>query len=222
MRIQAEVDFSKRLRQWDGSGVNYVETCQTRDYEAWPQDYGGFSTLSETNRQQVIAMIFGENGSRPGILKMFLDPFHENHLEPDRSPPNDTEAFDCDHTSTTKWMRYFAREGLTTTKARGDSLEITATLYGPPGRMTKQKVLRGRDLHPACTADCARYMISWARFLRKAEGLPVKYISLHNEGEDYQRWTEKGLTDRGEGARLQPLLASGAGDRIPEVYAGYA
>ena len=41
------VDFSKRIRDWDGFGVNYVEAAQTRDYRADPQEYGGFSLLIE-------------------------------------------------------------------------------------------------------------------------------------------------------------------------------
>ena len=42
MKIPGVVDFSKAIREWDGFGVNYVETCQTYDNEKNPQDYGGF------------------------------------------------------------------------------------------------------------------------------------------------------------------------------------
>jgi hypothetical protein len=45
--IEAEVRFNKKLQVWDGFGVNYVEAAQMRDYRKRPQDYGGFSTLSE-------------------------------------------------------------------------------------------------------------------------------------------------------------------------------
>ena len=48
-RIQ--VDFGKILREWDGFGINYVEAAQTRDYNADPQEYGGFCTLTEAERQ---------------------------------------------------------------------------------------------------------------------------------------------------------------------------
>jgi hypothetical protein len=41
------VDFTKKLRTWDGFGVNYVEVAQTRGYGTNPQEYGGFGTLSE-------------------------------------------------------------------------------------------------------------------------------------------------------------------------------
>jgi hypothetical protein len=33
------------------------------------------------------------------------------------------------------------------------------------------------------------------KFLREKEGLPVKYVSLHNEGEDWCRWNHAGLTE---------------------------
>ncbi|MGK7397541.1 MAG: hypothetical protein ACNS62_23385 [Candidatus Cyclobacteriaceae bacterium M3_2C_046] len=175
--VQAEVDFSKKLRDWDGFGFNYVETAQTIDYEQDPQEYGGFSLLTETERQEIIDMIFGEEGLKVGLVKMFLDPWHQDR-------PNG--AFD--HKTTTENMRYFVREGLKKTRARGADLEIITTLYGPPSYMTRQKFLRGRDFDPAHKEDLARYLIDWVRFLKSEEGFPVKYISLHNEGESWLRW----------------------------------
>jgi O-glycosyl hydrolase len=65
-------------------------------------------------------------------------------------------------------------------------------LYGPPAWATKQKFLRGRDLDPARKRDLARYMIDWVQFLRDKEGFSVKYLSLHNEGEDWLRWPADG------------------------------
>ena len=50
---RAEVDFSQILRDWDGFGFNYVEVPQTVDYEEDPQEYGGFSLLTETERQEI-------------------------------------------------------------------------------------------------------------------------------------------------------------------------
>lgn len=54
--------------------------------------------------------------------------------------------------------------------------------------------MRGRDLDPAHRYDVAAYMIDWVRFLREEEGLPVRYLSLHNEGEDWERWPADGAT----------------------------
>lgn len=186
---QAVIDFGKTLQPWDGFGVNYVEAAQTRDYYAAPQDYGGFSTLTENDRQHILDLIFGEDGLKPGVVKMFLDCWHQR--EPGPGYNWDPDALDMaayDHETTTHWMRYFVREGLTRTRARGDDLEIITTLYGPPGWMTRQRFVRGRDLDPRFRHECAKYLISWTRYLREREGFPVRYVSLHNEGEDWRRW----------------------------------
>lgn len=190
---RAFVDFSKTLHHWDGFGVNYVETAQTRHYDADPQDYGGFSTLDEAQRQEIIELIFGPEGLRPGILKMFLDPFHQQ--EPGESYDWDPFVIDMnayDHTRTTRWMRYFARAGLARTRARGDDLSIITTLYGPPAWTTRQRIVRGRDLDPDRKYEVAKYLIAWAKYLREVEGLPVRWVSLHNEGEDWMRWPADG------------------------------
>jgi O-glycosyl hydrolase len=180
-QLRLEIDFDRHLRPWDGFGVNYVQAAQTPDYDVQPQDYGGFSILSGADRQAVLDMIFGADGLRPGLVKMFLDPFHQ-------AAPGKP----YDHVTTTRWMRTFAREGLARTRARGDDLQMVTTLYGPPGWMTRQGFVRGRDLDPAHREDLARYMIDWVAFLREEEGLPVRYLSLHNEGESYYRWPEDG------------------------------
>jgi hypothetical protein len=182
--VRAEVHFGKKLQPWDGFGFNYVETAQTMDYAKDPQEYGGFSLLTEADRQKIIELVFGEDGLRVGLLKMFYDPFHQS--EPGGK---------YDHESTTRWLRYFARAGLQKTREGGRDLAVITTLYGPPAYMTRQKVMRGRDLDPQHKDDLVRYLVDWAKFLREKEGLPVKYVSLHNEGEDWMRWTQAGLTD---------------------------
>ena len=179
--VQAEVDFSKKLRNWDGFGFNYVETCQTFDYNADPQDYGEFSILSQPDRDKVIDMVFGEDGLKVGLVKMFCDPFHQEK-------PGGV----FDHERTTQNMRMFVREGYRKTKERGGDLEIITTLYGPPAWATLQKVIRGRDLDPVHKENVADYLVSWTKFLKEKEKLPVKYISIHNEGEDLLRWPEDG------------------------------
>jgi len=195
---RTQVDFSTSLREWDGFGVNYVEASQTRDYQVEPQEYGGFSLLSEGDRQAILDMIFGPDGLRPGVVKMFLDPFHQ--AEPGEGydwDPNVIDPEGYDHERTTRWMRYFVAEGLQRTRARGDELEVVVTLYGPPPWMTRQRFVRGRDLDPALKHECAKYTIAWAKYLREVENVPVKYISLHNEGEDWERWPLDGSTAGG-------------------------
>jgi len=176
--IKANVDFSQKLQLWDGFGVNYVELAQSTDPITDPQEYGGFSLLTEEKRQKIVDMIFGTEGLQPEIVKMFFDPFQQKQ-------PGGT----FDHESTTKWMRYFVHEGIKKTKARGgDNINIITTLYGPPAWATKQNILRGRDLDPAQYENLAKYMISWAQYLIEKEKLPLKYMSLHNEGDSPNRW----------------------------------
>jgi len=187
--IRCEVDFSKKLRSWDGFGFNYVETAQTLDYEADPQEYGGFSLLNDEQKSEIVDMIFGEEGLKVGLVKMFLDPWHQSEAG---------GAYDHEHS--TQNMREFVRRGLKATRDRGGDLKIITTLYGPPPYMTQQKFLRGRDLDPTHKDDLANYMIDWANFLIEEEGFPLKYISLHNEGEDWWRWPVDGESGNiGEG-----------------------
>jgi len=182
--VRVEVDFSRQYQLWDGFGFNYVETCQTRDYRKEPQDYGGWSLLSEKARAEIIDLVFGDDGLKVALVKMFLDPFHQ-------AGPGEP----YDHETSTRNMRAFVRAGLKKTRQSGRDLTIITTLYGPPAYMTKQKVLRGRDLDPAHADDLVAYLVDWVRFLREKEGFPVKFVSLHNEGEDWLRWNRQGLTD---------------------------
>lgn len=196
--IKAKVDFSKKLRVWDGFGVNYVETCQTPDYAANPQDYGGFSTLSPEKRNEILDLIFSGDGLKPGVVKMFFDPFHQTEENRNKPAIGDIDQSLYDHRTSSRWTRYFAAEGQKRTRADGRELQIVTTLYGPPGWMTRQKFVRGRDLDPECKLELAKYYVSWVKYLREEEGLPVRYISLHNEGEDYVRWPEDGSSPNWE------------------------
>lgn len=179
--IRTEVHFDKEIRPWDGFGFNYVETAQTTNYKTDKQEYGGFSLLDEKEKQEIIEMIFGEDGLKVGLVKMFHDPWHQ-----------ETPSSAFDHESSTENMRYFVREGLKKTRENGRDLEIITTLYGPPAWATQQKILRGRDLDSEMKEELASYMIDWVKFLRNEEGFPVKYYSLHNEGEDWWRWPADG------------------------------
>jgi O-glycosyl hydrolase len=188
--VHCTVDFQTVHQEWDGFGVNYVQMAQSADPVNDPQDYGGFSELKEKKRWEILQLIFGSDGLRPGIIKMFLDPFHQ--AGPD-------EEFD--HESNTSWMRYFARNGVEITRKRGGpEIQIITTLYGPPAWATSQQFLRGRDLDPAQFENLADYMIDWTKFLIEEELLPVRFISLHNEGDAPYRWPvdgNSGNMDRG-------------------------
>ena len=174
---EVSVKFDQKIREWDGFGFNYVETAQTPDYNEFKQEYGGFSLLDDNEKSEIIDMIFGEDGLKVGLVKMFYDPFHQT--EPGGA---------YDHETTTKYMREFVHKGLEKTRSWGGSLNIITTLYGPPAYMSLQKCIRGRDIDPAHKEDLANYLVSWVKFLREKEKFPVNYVSLHNEGEDWERW----------------------------------
>lgn len=186
------VEFDKVLRNWDGFGFNYVQVSQSIDYDADPQEYGGFSLLDDAKRNEILDMVFGPDGLRPGTMKMFLDPFHQR--EDSLNPSDDTsiDQSNYDHEKTTEWMRFFVREGTSRSKADGRSLSIITTLFGPPPFMTRQKLMRGRDLDPEYTTELAKYIAAWAQFCREHDDIPVDYIAFHNEGEDLVRWPEDG------------------------------
>ncbi|MDL2318142.1 hypothetical protein LJC74_03480 [Eubacteriales bacterium OttesenSCG-928-A19] len=195
MKIPARINFTRALRDWDGFGFNYVETAQTPDYATDPQEYGGFSSLSEKDRQTILDMVFGEDGLKPGVFKMFIDSFQQDEQHLNGPALGDLDLANYDHRTTTHWMRYCIKEGLRITRARGGDLRGVCTLYGPPAFMTKIKQIRGRDLDPAFELECAKYIVAFAKYMKEVEGLPIEYLSIHNEGEDFHRWPEDGLSN---------------------------
>ena len=194
--IHGSVDFGKKLRDWDGFGVNYVAAAQTRDWKKWPQDYGSFGLLKEEDRRQIIDLIFGDDGLKPTIGKMFIDSLQAGMTKPKGASPDPFVLAPkmYDHETTTEWMRYFWREGLKRIRARGEEPQLVATLYGPQPWATKQKIVRGRDIDPAEKHEIAKYIISFAKHMIEKENIPVRFLSLHNEGgtEEMRRWPEDG------------------------------
>lgn len=190
--LRARVDFSHPLRPWDGFGINYVQTCHTSDFALDPQDYGGFDTLSDDSIERILDLLFGPDGLNVGLVKMFCDPL-QCAEPPDGSVPEPLGPL-FDHITTTGSMRRFVQGALRRTRARGRGrdLSVIGTLYGPPGWVTRQRAFRGRDLDPARKPHLLAYYVSWARFLKEREGLPLRYLSLHNEGECWRRWTAEG------------------------------
>jgi len=176
------VDFSVKLQPWHGFGVNYVETAQTRDYDKWPQDFGGFSKLTEPRRHELMDALYGPDGLGLALHKIFLDPWAQATPE----APYDFER-------TTQWSRWFLREAMKRTTAQGRTLRVITTLYGPPAWATKQKKLLARDFDPAEADALARYMAAWVRFLKEKEGVQVEFLSLSNEAKDASRFTADGM-----------------------------
>lgn len=179
--VYASVDFTTRLRTWDGFGVNYVQTANTVDYQANPQDYGGFRFLTDKQKNEIVDLVFGNEGLQPSLVKMFLDPLHWREKE---------GVFD--HRYTTENMRFFVKKGLEITQRRNEKISVITTLYGPPAWATMQKQLNGRDLDFSQKDRLANYLIDWLKFL-KADNYPVTYISLFNEADKPHGWNKEGI-----------------------------
>ena len=129
--VSLTVQFNKPLQEWDGFGVNYVETSQTTDYTRDPQDYGGFSILSQESKEQILDSVFGDQGLGITILKMFLDPWH-------KAGPSAPYS----HLTTTENMRYVATGVKKRINNRKHKLTILTTLYGQPAFFTVNNSLR--------------------------------------------------------------------------------
>ncbi len=182
--VDAEVDFGFELRDWDGFGVNYVETAQTYNYKEYPQDYGGFTILSDKSKNEIMELTFGEDGLAPSLVKVFLDPLHQ-----------EVEGGAYDHKTTTKNLRYFVKEGERITNKRGEKLTAITTMYSAPAYTTVQNKLRGRDINMEKLPAIADYMTDWVDFLINEENINLKYISINNEGESWRRWEADGGAD---------------------------
>lgn len=181
---KAAVDFGRKLRDWDGFGVNYVEMTHSRDgrYE----DYGSFSLMPVADSEMALDLIFGADGLRPGLVKMFLNPYLLDE------PPT-LDGLDLDAYRFEDYMPQilrFAREGIRRSAAWGGALRFYAGHYGPPAWATRQKAVRGRDLDPAMREPLAIYLLGCAQWLRERGGVPVEAIGLHNEGEAGDRWPD--------------------------------
>lgn len=189
-REEISIYFDRPLHEWNGFGVNYVEACQTRDYSKFAQDYSGFSFGTQETREKILDLIFNDDGLKPALTKLFLDPFHEGMTKTgnDNDNPMKINMDGFDHETTTRWMFYFNREGLNRMQRWGGGLTAIATLYGPAPWMTKQKWVLARDADPEEKYEMAEYMASWAKFLIEKEKIEVEYFSLHNEGDAYYRW----------------------------------
>ena len=176
------VDFTRHLQDWDGFGCNYVEMSHSRDgtYE----DYGSFSELDAASKERVLDMIFGAGGLRLGIMKIFLPP----HLLLRPPKPGAMNLDDYRFSECLPQNISFAQEGIRRSNEQGIVLRFLITMYGPPAWANKQRAIRGKDLDPEMRDPLATYVAGCALYLRERAGIPVGAVSLHNEGEDPNRY----------------------------------
>jgi O-glycosyl hydrolase len=191
--VRIYVDFNKKLRVWDGFGLQYLENFDTPDIIKKRQDYGGFSLLSPDDKNNVSQLLFGSDGPKPAILRIFLDPFHQNTVQ-DSKITEDTlvDRNGYDHETSTTWTRGFLSSAYSSMREWGGSLKVIVNCPAPPFWMTKQNEISGRDLDPANRINYARYMVSWIKYLKEKEQIPVFALSIHNQGENLNFWDDGG------------------------------
>jgi hypothetical protein len=191
--FRAYVDFTKKIRVWDGFGLQYLETFDIPDISKKHQDYGGFSLLSHDDRNRVSQLLFGNDGPKPAILRIFLDPFHQSTAQ-DSKITEDTlvDRIGFDHESSTTWTREFLSSAVSSVREWGGTLKVIVNCPAPPSWMTKQNEISGRDLEPANRINYARYMVSWIKYLKEKEQIPIYALSIHNQGENLNLWDDNG------------------------------
>lgn len=182
--LRAHVDFSKKLRDWDGFGI-----CFTDKAVVDPEEY---FTLN-SNHQQFLRSIFGHDGLRVGIIRLFLDPFRLDYCQQDNDEEHIEDLNEYHFSDFPSFHTQLARFALEMVRSWGGDLKIMLSSLCPPAWMTRQKELSGRDLDPVNRTHYGRYMVAWIRYLCATENLPVYCLSLHNKGEMWQLWDSLGI-----------------------------
>jgi len=191
-----KIDFGAGLRTWDGFGLNYVESAHSADPETDYEDYGGFSTLPEASRQQIMDLLYGslgasdpDKGLRVSLHKIFLDPFHQLTANGPFVGPS----------TSSRMSRYFLVEAAKRLRTRNRSMDLVTTYYGVPAWATTARIFLWRDVDPARFEPLAEYMADWISYLRSellgsafTGTVDPRYASLTNEGESARRWNADG------------------------------
>lgn len=181
--LRAHVDFSRKLRDWDGFGICFTDKAIVDPLE--------YFSLND-NHYQFLKDLFDVNGLRIGIIKMFIDPFHLDYCQHDSDEDRIIEIGDYHFNDTPSFHSELCHLANNIVKKWGGNLKIMLTSLCPPPWMTKQKELSARDLDPINRIDYGRYIVAWAKFLSIDQKLPITCISLHNKGEMWELWDDTG------------------------------
>ena len=182
--LRVHVDFSRKLRDWDGFGICFTDKAVVDPEEYFP--------LKE-HHQRFLREIFGQDGLRMGIVKMFIDPFRLNYCQQDSDEDRIVEIDEYRFYDLPLFHVQVALYALEVVRNWGGDLKIILSGLCPPAWMTRQKELSGRDLDPVNRIHYSRYLVAWARFLSVAEEIPVHCLSLHSRGELWQLWDSSGI-----------------------------
>lgn len=181
--LRAHVDFSKKLRDWDGFGICLIDKATSDPLE--------YFTLDNTH-QKILETFFGNDGLRMGIVKLFIDPFHLDYCQHDGEEDFITDFSQYHFNSSPLFHSELCKRITDIVRKWGGSLKIMLTSLCPPAWMTKQKELSARDLDPNKRAEYSRYIVAWVKYLSIELNLPVLCISLHSRGEMWGLWDDSG------------------------------
>ena len=185
--IRAYVDFSRKIREWDGFGVIFAnKNCNKQTLEPTLFDCNN-GYISEPYQKKTVELLFGNNGLRVPIIKTFLncpEPKQNNFKSNENDPIDINEyAFNPLDNATAE----FFNSAAAASAQWGGALQMLCTYTNPPGWMTKQKVAGGKDLEPSHRIDYARSMVAGIKYLVQKQ-FPVHFLSIHHHGEDWERW----------------------------------
>lgn len=191
--IRAYVDFSRKIREWDGFGVSFSNiNCQKPNLalSLFPHSTG---ILPGFDYKKNAELLFGGNGLRISIIKTFLNSAEQKQ---ENIKYNETDIID------TKAISYkpfddqtgeFCNRAIAASSQWGGALRMLCTFTNPPAWMTKQKISGGKDLEPSHRIDYARTMVTGLKYLVEKQ-YPIQYLSMHYHGEDWESWCENGNT----------------------------
>ncbi len=182
--LRAHVDFSRKLRDWDGFGICFSDKAAV--------DPGEYFPLNESHKR-FLQEVFGPDGLRMGIAKMFIDPFRLNYCQQDSDEDRIVEVNEYHFQDLPSFHAQVAHYALEVVRSWGGELKIILSGLCPPAWMTRQKELSGRDLDPVNRIPYSRYLVAWVRYLSVSEKLPIYCLSLHSRGEMWQLWDSYGI-----------------------------
>jgi hypothetical protein len=191
--IRTYVDFSKKIRLWDGFGVSITNSnCRKPDLTSSIFSHST-SIMPEFDQKKNAELLFGSGGLRLRIIKTFLNSTEQKqeNIKYSESDPVDTN--DISFTPLDNRTDDFCKSAMAVSSQWGGSLQMLCTFTNPPAWMTKQKVIGGKDLEPSHRVDYARTMISGLKYLVERH-YPIQYLSMHYHGEDWESWYEDGKT----------------------------
>jgi hypothetical protein len=191
--IRTYVDFSRKIREWDGFGVSFANnSCQTPNLS--PSLFSSSSNIPpEYDLKKNAELLFGSSGLRINIIKTFLN---SNEQKQENTKYNESDTIDTKGISCNPFddrTGEFCNSAIAASTQWGGALKMLCTFTNPPGWMTKQKVTGGKDLEPSHRIDYARLMVAGLKYLVERK-YPIKYMSMHYHGEDWERWCENGET----------------------------